>query len=674
LNQNYNNAAEVDELLDSTKLFVSNIKPSEWYEANMIMPKGSAFPGKVSYNLTPYWREVVDCMASDSPVKKIAVMKGGQEGFSAMVLTPTVGYTIAENPGNILFLVGNDNLVEPAVVKLDHMIDNTGIRHMIKPSIMRAKNSRTGDTNRGKEFFGGTFVAASATNHNMMRQMDIMILIADDFEAVKKSSVKDGDTRILLEQRTAAYQNKSKIIYGSTPQVKQTSNIEPIYLRGDQRRYHVPCPCCHQKIILEWEIEIQNRAGELGGITWQLDEQGKLLPDSVRYICQKCGEPFDETHKYEMNLKGEWIATSESQEDGLVSFHMSGLYAPPGMKGWTNYVVQYLEACPPGGKRDEEKYKAWRNLCLGLTYEQESEEITATDLQRNNLRKYSIGIVPEKISERDGNGKIVLLTCACDLNGTVEDARLDYEIVGWSETGASYSITHGSIGTFVPKENSMRHKEDRERWSYEHNAANSVWREFDKILTTEYKTDTERKMRILISGVDCGHYSTYAYTFLDKKNNKFCVGLRGDKENKFRKYGIDTGKFKTGKERANYYLLDVNLLKDDFSQLIKLRWDERNDDEQPPGFMNFPLPSDGKYLLNNYFSHFEAEQKSPVIKNGIIEAYRWQKKAGTQNHFFDVKIYNMGLKEIMMSILFKEAQIKNGTWQDYVNIILNRRG
>src|SRR5690606_7269445 len=174
-------------------------------------------------------------------------------------------------------------------------------------------------------------------------------------------------------------------------------------------------------------------------------------------------------------------------------------------------------------------------------YEQQGEAPKANELQKN-IRPYEIGIIPEKLSERDGNGRIVLLTCAADLNGTEDDARLDYEIVGWSETGSSYSISHGSIGTFIPRENSMKVKEDRERWSYNHAKSNNVWGKFREIIGEKYRTDTGRNMKIFITGIDCGHYTNHAYAFIDKPNvpGALVVGLKGDKEGKFRKFGVDT--------------------------------------------------------------------------------------------------------------------------------------
>lgn len=58
---------------------------------------------------------------------------------------------------------------------------------------------------------------------------------------------------------------------------------------------------------------------------------------------------------------------------------------------------------------------------------------------------------------------------------------------------------------------------------------------------------------------------------------------------------------------------------------MKLKWDSGNDEVQPNGFMNFPTPSNGKYLFQNYFSHFESE----VRKTDKEGNYIWEKKTAT---------------------------------------------
>ena len=615
----------------------------------------------------------VKCITVDNPTNLFLVSKNYIPTHNSTgVIESGIGWIISQAPGNILFLTGHTDLSTEAVVKIDQMIDSCGIRNLIRPSIQRKRAAKTGDTNTKKEFPGGSLVTGGAGNHKMLRQRSVMYGFIDDFDAAKQSTKESGSTTKMIEQRFAAYSDKMKLFYISTPELKKTSNIEPVYLMGDQRRYHVPCPCCGDHIALYWTVEIEGSDGkEKGGITWKLDKNNRLINDSVGYICQSCGGFFDDKNKYEMNLAGLWKPTAEPIMEGYYSYHISSLYAPPGMYGWRHYVSQYLEANPPNGNQIEHLQKTFVNLCLGDTYEQQGESPKANELQKN-IRAYEIGSVPEKLSEADGNGKIILLTCACDLNGIVEDARLDYEIVAWSESGSCYSIDQGSIGTFIPREGAKKKKTDRERWTYEPHRQNSVWPEFDKILANVYQVDTGRSMNIAFSGVDTGHYTSYAYNFIDNTNNTV-VGLKGKDIDKYIRFGADMASFRPAKERNKLFLVEVNQVKDELADLMKLKWDDGNDDYQPPGFMNFPQPSNGKYLFNNYYSHFESEQRVVETKEGEGISARWVKKSSlSQNHFWDVRVYNIVLRDILIDLIFKEAKVRNGVWKDYVDIIMGR--
>lgn len=669
----YHYTTQLESLLDGAEHLLSDMLPSEWNEKFRVMTSDvSPFPGRFSYKKTPYLREIVDCMSPGHPARIIAVMKGAQVGFSTGFIEASIGWIISQNPGNILFLTGHSDLTEEAMSgKIDQMIDSCGLRPLIRPNVLRAKNMRTGDTNKSKEFPGGSLVSGGAGNHKLLRQRSVRFGFVDDFDAAKKSSKESGSTRTLIEQRFAAYMDSMKLAYISTPELKQTSNIEPVYLLGDQRKYMVPCPCCGEFINLEWSIEIEGNEKEMGGITWKVDGANKLIEESVGYICQKCGGFFTDKNKHELNALGFWKATAEPSEVGYYSYHLSSLYAPAGMYDWKHYVRQYLQANPIGGKQEDALQKTFVNVCLGQTYEQHGESPKANELQKN-IRNYEIGIVPEKLSIKDGNGSIVLLTCACDLNGLEDDARLDYEVLAWSSSGSSYSITHGSIGTFVPRENSMKNKADRVRWTYNHHRSNSVWPEFDQILSSVFLTDTGRKMKIFFSGVDTGHYTLQAYQFLEKTNNSV-VGLKGKDVEKYIRRGVDVKTFKPAVERPNLYLVQVNMLKDELATLVKLKYDEGNDDAQPSGFCNYPTPSAGLYLFKNYFSHYEAEHRVVENKDGEAIAARWVKKSSfVQNHFFDVRVYNMVLRDILVSLVGQNLKEKNFEWSDYVDTVLKQ--
>lgn len=672
---------QLADILESSRYLLSNIKPSEWAEKNRVMStEVSPRPGPFTFKWTPYLREVVNRISLNDPSRIIAVMKGAQIGFSTSVIENAIGFIIDQQPGNILFLSGDPTLSEEAMTKkIDNMIDSCGLRQQIRPNVQKKKNSRTGDTSKSKEFPGGSLVA-DGPSHKRLRQRSVQFGFFDDFEAFKKSSEQSGDTRTLIEKRFSAYYDKMKIFYISTPELKHTSNIEPVFLLGDQRYYHVPCPCCGEYIILKWTTDfLQPKDKEKAGITWKLDENGRVIPESVGYICQACGDFFDESHKMDMISAGEWRPTAQPSQIGYYSYHISALYSPPGMTPWFQYVIDYLEAAPPGGSIDQGKMKVFMNTCLGETYEDTTETIQASILQKN-IRDYKIGIIPESLSMADGNGRIILLTCACDLNGKEEDARLDYEIVAWSETGAHYSIRHGSIGNFIANERSQV-KKDREKWTYQHNQTRSVWPYLEEIISSIYVTDTAnptkedlravgRQMKIAITGIDTGYYTVHAYNFLDT-TNCFVRGLKGDKESKFRTYDINSKSFKQGQERQDLFLVDVNYVKDRVADYMKLKW-KPGDPKQPDGYMNFPQPEDGLYGFQNYFEHFESEHRVSDMKEGQIKGYMWQKKTSSvQNHMWDVKIYQYALRDIFVAQVMKERKM-TGSWKDFVKMLMQK--
>jgi phage terminase large subunit GpA-like protein len=644
------------------------MKPSDWYEANMVMPQGSAFAGPYRYRRSPYLREIIDCFSKEHPMHTIAVMKGAQIGVSAGVLMAIIGFIISQDPSNILFMTGHGDLSKEAMVKIDQMIDACGIRHLIRPSTLRAKNSRTGDTDSTKEFAGGTLWSGSATNHNLLRQRDVRVIIVDDADAAKKSGKDTGSTMALIEQRAAAYATKRKVSYISTPQIKGQSIIEDAYLLGDQRKYNVECPCCGERIPLEWETKLIGSETEKAGITWQLDESNRVIPESVGYTCQSCGGFFDDSCKQELLEGGIWIPTATPSTEGYYSYHISALYAPVGMYDWKHYINEYLKANPVGGERDTRKHQTFMNVVLGLTYEDEAIELKASDLQRNQ-REYTPYIIPESLSIKDGNGKIITLTLGADLNGKEDDARLDWEIVAWSETGATYSVAHGSIGTFVPRERGQG--ADRQRWTYRRGTQWSVWPEFDKVFDTVFSTDTGRKMQAIIGGVDAGYQSEHVYPYIDN-HNRLMYALKGDVSNGFTPYQRDAKTFKPARERAKMFILEPNLLKDELAKYMGLRWNQG--DNQPAWFMNFPRSENGLYQYSNYFSHFEAEKRvTQTTATGEPKGTKWEKKdSNVQNHLFDCRLYNMAIKDILLDKVGKELKAKDFTWSDYADVVLGR--
>lgn len=658
---------------------LSDIKPSAWAEKNIIIPG----KGRLNYDFNPYCCEVIDTMAPDHPARKIAVMKGSQITFSSGVIMPILGYIIKEDPHNTYLMVGTEDLVKMAVEKLDHMIHGAKLQDYISYQIARKKNNKSGDTDEIKSFPNGYIKTGAATNPKSVAQVDLERILLDDFDAMKGKSKAAGSFVDLIEMRAAANMNTYKLLMVSTPLIKGESNIEPAYEAGDRRRYFIDCPCCHKPIILKWVVkegeivnpldDLNNTAKGTGGIVYEVNNHGQLIKSSVGYVCYLCAGYFQDKNKQQMLRDALWMPTGIPISDDYFSYHISSLYAPVGMFNWAYYAGKYIEANPPGQPRDEYKMQVLTNTCFGETFAPTKEELKATMIM-SNQREYLPGTIPESLSIKDGNGKIVLLTCGADLNGVKDDARLDYEIVAWSETGASYSVLHGSIGTFVPREGQQEHKTDRKHWTYEHGKENSVWPEFDRITRQAYQSDTGFWYKINMPGVDIGHLPDYVFTYMDWTIGKYpenpAVGMRGNKEDKYRRFDENAPIFMQGKQRTDAYWLQVGILKDRLSNNMQLRWDKGNE-EQPPNFMNYPQSANGLYQYENFFSHYEAEQRELVEDNNGGKLYRWVKKNSTvQNHLFDCRIYAMAAREIIVTKLGRELKEKEFTWVDFVRYYL----
>jgi phage terminase large subunit GpA-like protein len=666
--------SQLQSLFEDSVPELSDIMPSDWTEQNMVM--GKPFPGPFRYNRTPYTREIIDCLSPRVAVNKIVVKKGAQIGFSTGVIYPGIGWIIKNSPGNTYLSVGAPNLVEPAMAKVDAMLDATGTRSLISAQSNRKKNSKTGDTNKKKEFPNGYLMVTSANNHKDIRQLDFQYKFLDDLAAIKKKSKESGNTLKKLDTRSAAYADIKKDFLITTPELKLDSNIDEEYELGDKRRYFIPCPCCKEMITIEWETESKKVAGKMAGITWGFKENGQLDKEKVGYICQLCDEFFTDRDKMDWLNKGEWRPTCVPKVETTRSYHISALYAPIGMDGWDKYVADFLQANPDGQPRKEDIWQVFVNECLGESYEPPGISLKSSALAINNTSDYKIGVVPEKISIAHGNGRAVMITCAADLGGlvaginsTYDDVRLDWERKVWMESGSSYSLDHGSIGSFTPAHMGKK-DEAREIWSYDLSKPNNVWKEFIKIINTPVEVDgTGNKMGVAITGIDTGFAEHQAFSFIDRCNYNV-IGVKGDKEYKYTMRQDNTPIWKASSARSKLYIIRVGRQKDRLSEILQLRWDKGISANQPPGFMNFPKPVGNMYGLEGFFMHYEAEERKED-KDGN---YMWMKKTPTsQNHFFDVANYGLTLKDILMTNVLKEAKIVNGTWTDFCELLLKAR-
>lgn len=660
---------QFQDIIDSIQLRGLEEEPSIWSGKHRRLSSDiSTIQGMFSYDLVPYLREVVDNLSPYNSSRVIAVMKGSQVGFTEGVIINGITWLIANNPGNIILTSANDDLSKEIIEsRLDQAITVTGIRHLIKPNTIRKRNQRTGDTSNHKEFTGGRLFAGGINSINKLsRQRSIKYGFFDDWDAAPISDKVQGNLFDILQKRFSTAKNSMKQFYISTPETKP-SNIEQVYLKGDQRHWKVPCPICGAYIELKWTDT--DEKGERVGILYDVDELGNLIENSVRYKCQECKGEFTEKEKYKMNLQGIWVSTAKAQRNGYISYWMPNLIAAPFMFGWKDFCYDWIDIHRDGNIK-KNKLKVFMNQTLGLPWEEKKSEIKGNKLAENT-RNYAIGIIPRELSIKDGNGDILLLTCACDLNGTLDDARMDYEVVAHAKNGNIYAIQHGSIGTY--KAGFPDH--EREKWTYKNGAVNNVWDYFyNEIINIDYYADDDTTMRIMMTAIDTGYYTHFAYSFVDQFSSGV-IGVKGNlnsNTNKFQKIGHDLPLFKPARERPRLYILEVERIKDELGERMELVWLNK-DLTQPQGFINFPEPRDGKYTFSSYFKQYEAEEK--IIQqdeDGEPIGWKWVRKHSSMaNHYFDTMVYNLAARDIFANLFCKEVKKKSGTWSDFVEILEN---
>lgn len=655
--------------------------PSKWVEENIILdPEVSRFSGKFSYDLSPYAREMIDCLHPKSPYKIITTMKGAQSGITQGVVVPGMAWIISEHPDNFLFTASDKTIAKLTITtRFDSIMRSSGLAHLIRPNVVRARGQRSGDTDFSKEFAGGSAIIEGTNNAGKFRFFSVKTVFMDDFDNAPRADKKEGSIRKLVEGRQTSYGNLAKTFYISTPTIKQTSNVYEMYLEGDQRKWHWECPHCKEYVPTDWRIELED--GTFAGIVYELDKNLELIEESVHFKCPSCRGKITNNEKYMLNKSGKWIATATPLDKYYRSYYMNSIIIPPGFINWVELVKEWLKACPPRGKINVDLLKVFNNVRLGLPFEEKGEAPKIMQLMENT-RDYPIGTVPDLTCESDGNGEIVLITLSADLGGIMkegeEDVRIDWEIVAHASNGATYSIDQGACGTF--KRGRRKTKKDliednkRERFTYMHGMKNSVWSLLEKIIKSDLPSESGDTYEVKLSLIDTGHFTKQAYQFITNTHTpqNWVFGVKGVAEQNFRRASKDVAIVKKSPNVPNLYLLDVEQLKDRLSENMKLRITDEGTQEN--GFMNFPRPVGKKYSLRSFFKHYESEERKEFSEGGEVVGFKWQKKnSSIENHFWDVRVYNDASKFIFIDLIKRTnpSKLKDLNWSSLVEILMN---
>lgn len=595
---------DLDYLVNNIKALKSKkhfFKVSEWATNNRYLPPElSPISGYWNNDITPFLVEIMDCLSENSFIRDIIFMKAAQIGATTGVLENAIGYIIDHAPGPTLFITADKEMAERGIeLRIDRMIQSAGLADKIySQGRSNDKFSRkTGSTKSKKEFANGFLLAVGANSPGKLRMFSIRYLLMDEVDAYPYSAGKEGDPIALAEKRTNAYESTRKHLYQGTPLIKHSSKISKLYHSGDQRKFFVPCKDCGHKQELTF---FQNKEGK-GGITFDRDDDGNLIEDSVGYVCIECGVIWKNADKVHFLKKGYWKPTATSSEPTKRSYHLNALYSPVGMYSWVKLVRDWL-----GSQHDIQKLKAFYNTVLGQPWEERGDRPEYRHIMRNRI-KYLSGTVPKEV---------LFLTAGCD----VHKGRIDVEILGWGLDQVSYSINWLHIeGDTLSTEG-------------------EAWIELRKLIMNGVGGK-----KISLTLIDSGYLTDQVYRFAAQ----FGTGvypLKGMSKYNFKQHYklVDVD----GYGDLQCLQVAVDFYKDRLSAWLKK---EHLDGDKPPWGMCF-YPAD---YGDDYFKQYSNEQKVEEVNGkGEVIGHRWRKRnANADNHAWDDRVYNLAAFDFFLHLI-----------------------
>jgi phage terminase large subunit GpA-like protein len=626
----------VDGLIDK----ITKVKPSEFTEKHRYLPESvSSIPGPMRWDVNPFMVEIVDCFDVDSPVREINIMKGAQITwttllesvalyFACHVKTVPVGYTTADK--------------ELATERIENnflpMFNQSGFGNIIQSSDVGNKR-KTGKTSKHLQWEGGGYLIPSgALNAAKMRQFSFLLYLKDELDTWPDT--KDGDSDFLTDGRCKGYWQRRKIGRGSTPLIKGTSKIYKAFLRGDQRKYYVRCLACGFPQELRWEGETDGRKW---GMAWEHDEHGKLVLESVRYLCADCGHGHHEHDKerlFAADHGAEWKPTARPAMPDIRSYQLPAMYSPIGMQPWYDSVSMYLEAYDPIERRvlDVGKYQVFYNNVLAEPWEVRGSRITFQAVSAHRRQCYRYGEIPNEHAKQYAGGQVLFITCQVD----VHKGFLAVAVMGWTKDMRCYLIDYFR---FEDEDCSL--------------PESKVWGQLREVIEEkEYTADNGRKYAPIITFVDAGWSNDVVCGFAaDYSAGVYpIVGVPATKKRQAIK---EFSEFKTTLGTTGYRIL-VDHYKDRLAPVLRREWNEDDGDQK---VYHFNMPVDA---TDRQIKELTKETRTKKVNEKGEVSYEWVRKGNARNELWDLLVYGHAAVEVFAwMVCVGHYELESVDWEKF---------
>lgn len=386
----------------------------EWCESNLkLTQRQTEHPGPFSTAVRPYTREPLECW-KDPAVLEMTLCWGSQTAKTTSLMAG-LAWLIDNEPSPALWLMPTENLARSfSKSRWLPMLEDC-------PAVVaRFPADKDKMTNLEQNFDRCTLTFVGSNSPANLASRPVRILIADEVDKFAAATEREADALDLAEQRLKSF-SSSKAFLTSTPTITE-GRIWQRFLRGDQRRFYIPCPHCRERIKLEWrQVKWDETAKDEGG-KWDF---GRVRA-SARYECQLCKGSISDAQKVAALRHGVWIPENKGAMPGVRSYHLSSLYSPDRKCTWGFLAVAFLEAT--------ESLLGLQGFVNGNLAE--PWENQAAPRQREEL------VVAG--AEAVADGAVKFLTVDCQASAP----HFWFVVRAWNADGSSRAIDAGSLDTW----------------------------------------------------------------------------------------------------------------------------------------------------------------------------------------------------------------------------------
>jgi phage terminase large subunit GpA-like protein len=543
--------------------------PSEWAERYGLIDPINPAAGTIK--LFNYQKELLDCVV-DPDVSEISILKSARVGATRL-MTLAIGFFLEQDPQSVM-------LVQPTVSDAEDfsgseimpMLQNTPVLAELKRGVSRGIKQ---DTQTDFQFLNGSILRLrGAASDASFRRVATSVGFGDEIDALGWQPKKNSEgSKLDLFRKRGMTKDKSKFYWASTPTWKHSSLIEPSYLNGDQRKWHVKCPHCSEYQVLQFGGKETDH-----GLKWKINEYGHV--EDAWMVCIENGCIIEEFHKNDLDQSGEWRPTSIPKKPGHRSYHLWSGISLFKKAGWKYLAQEFLDA-----KGNPEKLMVFVNTILGESFDARADlkpEVSIHELS-SNLQSYNPTSVPNSVD---------VLTAGVDVQTgkksptkAEEAARVEVSIWGHAKNNTSYLISHTIIaGKF---------------------SDSKLQANLDTLLTTPVIRQDGTQLIIQATAIDLGgHYTEQVKAFCNGRMNRNVWAVKGKNNKVGTRSGAVWPKKPSRKERSVFYLLDTQLQKDIF-------FDSLNS-----GRIHFPIGTQTRY-----FKGISSETKIAAATGG----FHWSK-------------------------------------------------